>query len=585
MRQRLLLFVTLLATIYTGAKAQDVNYNIWIGGTQVTSANAGNVLGDGTVSYDAETQTLTLSNANITTACDEFIRSGYWGTRTGIRANQDLVICLVGENTIDLSGLTYTRVMRHAIFVAGDLTINGTGSLNALSGVATNNNSYDYRESTAIHAERTLTFDGQVSVTAVGGASQCDSAGLRGASGGVVVKGNASVVASGSDVTAKQRTSLGAWCNVRVEGGSFVAFGKICACDILTVPEGYSIYAGDDEESAVLQSGTSFNASTVKYVRAINEATLTQDADGFYLIASVQNWRDFAELVQTTPTANARMRADIDLGDDQTTVGTQDVPYAGTFDGNGHTLTVAYSQNISGLAPFRYINGATIQRIHITGTIDTQTGKCAAGIVSYSTGGTTTISECWSSAKLKGDDTMGGICAVIQDGTMNINDCLVDGTISGSNAYNGGFISHPDNTATVNINNGLFLRYADADVYWSGTFFRSDQDWFGPRNLYNCYYFYPYGYPQGIQATEEQLANSETARALQAGRPEQVWVQDMDMGQPMLMVFSKNPDPDGIASPRQEPETGTAIYDLTGRRLSKPQRGLNIIGGKKVVVM
>ncbi|MBR6141947.1 MAG: leucine-rich repeat protein [Bacteroidaceae bacterium] len=271
-----------------------------------------------------------------------------------------------------------------------------------------------------------------------------------------------------------------------------------------------------------------------------------QDGEGNYLIGSVQDWKAFATLVQTEPTANARMIADIDLGDDQTTVGTQDVPYAGTFDGNGHTLTVAYSQNIHGLAPFRYINGATIQRIHITGTIDTQTGKCAAGIVSYSTGGTTTISECWSSAKLKGDDTMGGICAVIQDGTMNINDCLVDGTISGSNAFNGGFISHPDNTATVNINNGLFLRYADADVYWSGTFFRSDQDWFGPRNLYNCYYFYPYGYPQGIQATEEQLANGETARALQAGRPEQVWVQDMDMGQPMLKVFATEQEPSGM---------------------------------------
>ncbi|MBR1499018.1 MAG: leucine-rich repeat protein [Bacteroidaceae bacterium] len=287
---------------------------------------------------------------------------------------------------------------------------------------------------------------------------------------------------------------------------------------------------------------------------------LDKDEEGNYLIASADDWRAFANLTIIEPSANAKMTADIDLGDDQTTVGTQDVPYAGMFDGNGHTLTVAYSQNISGLAPFRYINGATIQKIHITGTIDTQTGKNAAGIVSYSTGGTTTISECWSSAKLKGDDTMGGICAVIQDGTMNINDCLVDGTISGSNAYNGGFISHPDNTATVNINNGLFLRYADADVYWSGTFFRSDQDWFGPRNLYNCYYFYPYGYPQGIQATEEELTDGTLAVALQDGREEQIWGQNTDLNHPVPVVFLTH------VAHSTEYETSCDYFDWHGQR-------------------
>ena len=290
------------------------------------------------------------------------------------------------------------------------------------------------------------------------------------------------------------------------------------------------------------------------------EPGLDKDEEGNYLIASADDWRAFANLTIIEPSANAKMTADIDLGDDQTTVGTQEVPYAGTFDGNGHTLTVAYSQNITGLAPFRYINGATIQKIHITGTIDTQTGKCAAGIVSYSTGGTTTISECWSSAKLKGDDTMGGICAVIQDGTMNINDCLVDGTISGSNAYNGGFISHPDNTATVNINNGLFLRYADADVYWSGTFFRSDQDWFGPRNLYNCYYFYPYGYPQGIQATEEELTDGTLAVALQDGREEQIWGQNTDLNHPVPVVFLTH------VAHSTEYETSCDYFDWHGQR-------------------
>ena len=44
--------------------------------------------------------------------------------------------------------------------------------------------------------------------------------------------------------------------------------------------------------------------------------------------------------------------------------------------------------------------------------------------------------------------------------------------------------------------------------------------------------------------------------------------------------------PDGIEM-TDEVQTATndgAIYNLAGQRLSKPQRGLNIIGGKKVLI-
>ena len=41
-------------------------YGLFVGGTEVTSANAADVLGNGTVSYDPDSQTLTLNNATIT---------------------------------------------------------------------------------------------------------------------------------------------------------------------------------------------------------------------------------------------------------------------------------------------------------------------------------------------------------------------------------------------------------------------------------------------------------------------------------------------------------------------------------------
>lgn len=74
---------------------QKVNkYNIYVAGTQVTSLNQADVLGDGTVSYDAETNTLTLNNANIETEAEtEFVISAI-----------EINIRLEGENKITSKG-------------------------------------------------------------------------------------------------------------------------------------------------------------------------------------------------------------------------------------------------------------------------------------------------------------------------------------------------------------------------------------------------------------------------------------------------------------------------------------------------
>lgn len=45
---------------------QSENYNLWVAGTQVTKTNQSNVLDDGSVKFDPDTNTLTLNNANLT---------------------------------------------------------------------------------------------------------------------------------------------------------------------------------------------------------------------------------------------------------------------------------------------------------------------------------------------------------------------------------------------------------------------------------------------------------------------------------------------------------------------------------------
>ena len=83
---------------------------------------------------------------------------------------------------------------------------------------------------------------------------------------------------------------------------------------------------------------------------SFNQAwAIDTDGEGYYLIGSVQDWKDFAALIETNATANARMTSDIVLGTDQTMIGDgyynnagYRIPFSGIFDGQGYTLTVHY---------------------------------------------------------------------------------------------------------------------------------------------------------------------------------------------------------------------------------------------------
>lgn len=336
-------------------------------------------------------------------------------------------------------------------------------------------------------------------------------------------------------------------------------------------------------------------------------ASLKQDADGYYLIGSVQDWKNFATLVETTPTANAKMTADIDLSTDVTMVGTESIPYQGTFDGQGHKLTVNWSVNGggNGVAPFRYVSGATIQKLHVDGNISA-TGseqRGAASIVAFSIGSTTTtINECWGSVSLTCYDTMGGLFSVaFETSTVNITDCLFSGTINPTHSgqgFSAGFASQAmrdgSKGPTINITRGLFLGSYDGSSIYCYTFIRNDlPDEFGTHNITDCYYKDAYGTAQGTQVTLEQLSNGITTAALNGERTgdNAPWIQDSVTNQPMLAVFVANNS--GIStgeaiqvSSYKLQVTSDSWYSISGQKLSgKPSaKGIYINNGKKIVV-
>ncbi|MBQ9742990.1 MAG: dockerin type I repeat-containing protein [Ruminococcus sp.] len=106
----------LLVMLPTASASAATYYDLWVGGVQVTSDNADNVLGDGTVSFDEETYTLILDNADITGLYD----MESYGI---ISFDMVLSIILYGDNTITTpDGCEYSAGIE---VNAGDLYIYG----------------------------------------------------------------------------------------------------------------------------------------------------------------------------------------------------------------------------------------------------------------------------------------------------------------------------------------------------------------------------------------------------------------------------------------------------------------------------
>ena len=270
----------------------------------------------------------------------------------------------------------------------------------------------------------------------------------------------------------------------------------------------------------------------------------------YFLIGSLQDWKDFAELVETEPTTNGKLIADVDLGDDQTMVGSLASPYQGIFDGQGYTLTVNYDMNLttSAVAPFAVVGNAVIQKLHVAGSIKQQ--YCAAGGVVGSIMGNATIRECWVSAymyvqgygNLQG--TIGGIASCCDNSnarncTILIEDCVFTGEMA-TGYHCGSIMSHVNggygNSAV--IKNCLALGTYASAIGSTGTFIRVGTQG-DPYSLENCYYKTSWGAVQGTQATAEELADGTTAAALQADRTKEVWMQDPNTNLPMLKIFVK----------------------------------------------
>ncbi|WP_314827182.1 GLUG motif-containing protein, partial [Segatella baroniae] len=307
-----------------------------------------------------------------------------------------------------------------------------------------------------------------------------------------------------------------------------------------------SVLRCDDHK--LLFGGTSGEATiTLKqeqnnyYEAASISHTLTVarcDQNGTILIKDANEWKLFCKLVNGgRKKLNARLEADVNLGDESAMVGTEEHKYAGTFDGQGHTLTVHVVGVGQGTAPFHRTNGTTIKNLTIAGTVTAPASAdnyYTAGLVGFSQN--TTLRNCIVKAAIHlgktGNQYSGGLVGHILSSRTTIEDCTFIGSITGDNgdvSNIAGLVAWGDAGETIISNSYVNATYTKVSglnpilrhhtgtishVYYSEKSKGINPDYNKKGNL-------------GEQVTAEQLRNGEVAYLLQNKRTENVWGQNL----------------------------------------------------------
>lgn len=243
-------------------------------------------------------------------------------------------------------------------------------------------------------------------------------------------------------------------------------------------------------------------------------------------IATKEDWKKFGDFVRSGEgNLNARLTADIDLGGDILKIGSESTGYSGTFDGQGHTITVDWNGNGGGyFALFPFVTDATIKNLRVTGKMTTDVPM---GVFSYLAGGTTTYEHCVSDVRITSGDenssysAAGMVRAAYNEGKITFKDCIVAGDLNGttdnSKQNMGGFVCSQADDATCTFDNCLYTGTNNSKGGYA----------FAPNpTLNNCYYLNPFANTQGERIVEKQLESGEVAYKLQGDRTDSChWAQ------------------------------------------------------------
>ena len=274
-----------------------------------------------------------------------------------------------------------------------------------------------------------------------------------------------------------------------------------------------TVNASVSTEGSVATASVTFNNTVYTETITIPGFSVNKAGDT-YTIRSEEGWNTFCECLQDNDTYNRFIGKTVLLDRDisvSTMAGSSGHDFMGTFNGQGHTLTVSYGSADSPFAedkaaPFRNVeNGCVIENLHTAGTIYTSK-KYAGGIVGTQYG-SVLIKNCRSSVTIisatGGDGTHGGLVGLngsASGSNLTIQGCVFDGKMltAGETATTScsGFVGWKNRT--VSITDSLYapaaLENGETEIAGGATFVRN-----GSAGA-NCYFTRALGDAQGNAA-------------------------------------------------------------------------------------
>lgn len=261
--------------------------------------------------------------------------------------------------------------------------------------------------------------------------------------------------------------------------------------------------------------------------------------DGFYTIATPAELNWFAALVNHgNKKVNARLAADIDfteytrkdvmIGGDAFTANESDEARAfdGVFDGQEHSIKVAYNVSYDGVGLFKVISNAVIRNLTLTGSIES-TQRFIGGLT-FVTRGSSLIENVVVALDITGsypgDATHGGICAVAHESPVFRN-CAFVGSLNAPYSEGSAAIIGYAHGEVETIIENCYVAPSEFMLTGNSTVIARHV-----RNIINCFYtdnITDFWENAAQVVTREAVASGELAYHLNEGGETQAWRQNL----------------------------------------------------------
>ena len=209
--------------------------------------------------------------------------------------------------------------------------------------------------------------------------------------------------------------------------------------------------AGGNEDEIIFGSQTKEDG----YIGTeMPEAIDENEAETDYYIESVEQFNNFQAISKTNDFAGitVHLAANVSLDENFVGIGSDEVPFAGTFDGHGYAIT-KLSSTANGL--FVAVEGATIQKLVIgSAKVVASEATASAGILANAANGATVEKVIISGSKLTAEaaeTTVGGMFGKVTR-EVTITDSTVRRLLvktAGEASAVGGFVGNAEATVTT----------------------------------------------------------------------------------------------------------------------------------------